>query len=76
MTCEVFRIKNNSKVDALEIQYTACSNGLSDGYKLPAGGSALICSYCHPYITMGDGTMELQQDHALVGIGAPDKSIL
>ena len=73
MLCEVFKITNNSKVDALEIQYTACSDGLSDGHKLPAGGSALICSYCHPYVTVGSGRIELQQDHALIGIGAPNK---
>lgn len=73
MQCDVYKITNNSKVDILEIQYTACVNGLSDGHKLPAGGTALICSYCHPYITMGDGLIEHKPGHSLVGIGAPNK---
>jgi hypothetical protein len=73
MLCEVFKITNMSKDEVLEIQYTACSDGLSDGHELPAGGSALICSYCHPYTTKGIGKIEIKYDHALIGIGAPNK---
>lgn len=73
MQCEVFKITNTLKDERLDIQYTACSNGLSAGHSISAGGSVLLCSYAHPYITNGQGSISVQPDHELVGIGAPNK---
>lgn len=73
MPCEVFKIINSSEDRTLDIQYTACSDGLSAGHTVTAAGSVLLCSYAHPYITKGKGTIEVQNNHELIGIGAPNK---
>jgi|SaaInl59LU_5_DNA_1037362.scaffolds.fasta_scaffold98634_2 hypothetical protein len=73
MLCEVFKITNMSEDEVLEIQYTACSDGLSDGHTILTGETILVCSYCHPYITKGLGKIETKHNHELIGLGAPNK---